>query len=265
MKRFVPFLSSDPVVAVIRLQGIIATGGAGRLNDAAVAPLIEKAFRRGRPRAVALMLNSPGGSPVQSSLIAGRIRRLADEKRVPVIAFVEDVAASGGYWLASAADEIFADATSIVGSIGVISAGFGFNEFIERHGVKRRVYTAGRSKSMLDPFRPEDPQDVARLRQLQDQIHDAFIAQVKARRGPRLSDDPGLFTGQVWVGERARAVGLIDGIGHMVPEMKRRFGDKVRFSGYRQRRPLLARLGMGVAEAALAGIEDRAAYARFGL
>ncbi len=260
-----PFLKKKPVISVLRLQGVIATGSPGRLNDATLAPLIEKAFRRGKPRAVALLLNSPGGSPVQSSLIASRIRRLSEEKGVPVVAFVEDVAASGGYWLATAADEIYADANSIVGSIGVISAGFGFNKFISRYGIDRRVYTAGESKSMLDPFRPEREEDVARLKELQDQIHDAFKAQVRSRRGARLAEDPRLFTGEIWVGERARAMGLIDGLGHLVPVMRDRFGQEARFVVYKQRKPFLSRFGAAMAEGALAGIEDHAHYARFGL
>ena len=182
-----------------------------------------------------------------------------------MIAFVEDVAASGGYWLATAADEIYADANSIVGSIGVISAGFGFNKFISRYGVERRVYTAGDSKAMLDPFQPEKDEDIARLRQLQDQIHGTFKAQVRARRGARLADDPALFTGEIWVGARAQEKGLIDGIGHMVPVMKDRFGARTRFVTYKQRRPFLSRFGARLAADALAGVEDRAAYARFGL
>lgn len=265
MKRFIPFVSKDPVVAVLRLQGVIAGGSPARLNDIGLAPMIEKAFRRGKPSAVALLLNSPGGSPVQSSLITARIRRLADEKGIPVIAFVEDVAASGGYWLATAADEIYADANSIVGSIGVISAGFGFNKFISRYGVERRVYTAGESKAMLDPFQPEKDEDIARLKELQEQIHDSFKAQVRARRGSKLADDPALFTGEIWVGARAQEKGLIDGIGHMVPVMKDRFGDKTRFVTYKQRRPFLSRFGAQMASEALAGVEDHAAYARFGL
>ncbi len=155
MKRFIPFLKSEPLVSVVRLSGAIAAGQrGGTLNDEATAPFIERAFTRGKPRAVALLINSPGGSPVQSSLIATRIRRLAEEKELPVHAFVEDVAASGGYWLACAADEIWADESSILGSIGVISASFGFHELIERWGIERRVHTAGTDKSMLDPFRP---------------------------------------------------------------------------------------------------------------
>jgi ClpP class serine protease len=184
---------------------------------------------------------------------------------VPVFAFVEDVAASGGYWLATAADEIWADANSIVGSIGVISAGFGFHEFIQRHGVERRVHTAGRSKSMLDPFRPEKEEDVARLGELQEQIHESFIGQVRRRRSGKLADDDALFSGQVWVGEGARRVGLVDGIGHLVPTMKERYGDRVRFILYDRRRPFLARIGVSVADSVASTLEERVAYARYGL
>ena len=166
MKRFIPFMKSDPLVAVVRLQGAIGMGGRGALSDASVRTMLEKAFKRGKPAAVAIEINSPGGSPVQSSLIGARIRRLADETKVPVFAFVEDVAASGGYWLASAADEIYADDSSILGSIGVISAGFGAPVFLARQGIERRVHTAGKSKSMMDPFKPETEEDVARLNRL---------------------------------------------------------------------------------------------------
>ena len=165
MNMKIPFLTRPDTIAVLRLQGAIGVagrGGAG-LSDAALAPLLERAFKRKKPLAVALAINSPGGSPVQSSLIGARIRRLSEDTNVPVHAFVEDVAASGGYWLASAADYIWADDSSVLGSIGVISAGFGFTDFIHRHGIERRVHTAGRSKSMMDPFRPETPEDVARL------------------------------------------------------------------------------------------------------
>jgi serine protease SohB len=266
MKRFLPFVKADPAVAVLRLHGIIAAEGRGAtLNDAGLAPLIERAFRRRRPRAVALVINSPGGSAAQSSLIAARIRRLADERKVPVFAFVEDVAASGGYWLATAADEIWADANSIVGSIGVISAGFGFHEFIQRHGVERRVHTSGRSKSMLDPFRPEKEEDVARLGELQEQIHENFIGQVRRRRGGKLAEDDALFSGQVWVGDGARRVGLVDGIGHLVPTMKERYGDKVRFILYHRRKPFLSRFGFSAAEGVSAALAERTAFARFGL
>lgn len=266
MKRFIPFVKSDPMVAVLRMNGVIASGGRGQtLNDAGLAPLMEKAFRKGKPKAVALVINSPGGSPVQSSLIGARIKRLAKENDVKTYAFVEDVAASGGYWLAASADEIWVDDSSIVGSIGVISASFGFHELLERYGVERRVYTAGKDKSMLDPFRPEKEDDVRRLKELQQQIHDHFIAHVVAGRGDRLTDHEDLFTGEIWVGDKAREVGLVDGVAHVVPKMKELFGDKVRFQMYGQKRSILSRFGGQVITDAAAGLDDRALWSRFGL
>ena len=264
MKNYIPFLNATPFVAVIRLQGTIASGGRG-LNDAALGPLIEKAFAKGKPAAIALEINSPGGSPAQSSLIAARIRRLADEKKLPVLAFVEDVAASGGYWLAVAADEIFIDRSSIVGSIGVISAGFGLSEAIYRYGVERRVYTAGTSKSMLDPFKPENPEDVDRLKGWLADLHAFFIDHVKIRRGAKLRDNPDLFTGEVWIGQKAVDQGLVDGIGHLVPTCKQRFGDKVKFRRYGMRRTLFQRFGAAIIGDTIGAVEDRAAFARFGL
>ena len=260
-----PFIKSKPVVSVIRLQGTIASGGRGTLSDASLAPLLTRAFSKGKPAAVALEINSPGGSPVQSSLIGARIRRLAEEKEVPVFAFVEDVAASGGYWIASAADEIFADASSILGSIGVISAGFGAHVFLQKQGIERRVHTAGKSKSMLDPFKPENPEDIERLNRLLAQLHDNFIGQIKSRRGEKLADDPDLFTGEVWIGHKAVEVGLADGVGHLETVMKARFGDKVRFRRYSQRRPMLPRFGAQLVRDGLSEIEERAEFARFGL
>jgi serine protease SohB len=264
MKRFVPFVKSPPRVAVLRLQGVIGTGRAP-LNDAAMAPVIERAFRKGKPKAVALVINSPGGSPVQSALIAARIRRLAEEKKVPVHAFVEDVAASGGYWLACAADDIWADYGSIVGSIGVISAGFGAHEFIAKHGIERRVHTSVKSKSMMDPFKPEKPEDVDRLKEILGDMHQGFETYVRDRRGDKLSDDPDMFTGRVWLGEKATALGLIDGLGHVEPKLKQLYGDKVKFIRYGRKRGLLQRFGAQLTDDALATIEERAAYARFGL
>ncbi|WP_146586436.1 S49 family peptidase [Puniceibacterium confluentis] len=265
MKRWIPFLKSTPMVAVVRLQGAIGMGARGALSDQSLRTMLEKAFRRGKPVAVALEINSPGGSPVQSSLIGTRIRRLAIETGVPVFAFVEDVAASGGYWLASAADEIFADDSSILGSIGVISAGFGAHVFLARQGLERRVHTAGKSKSMNDPFRPETEEDVARLDRLLSQLHENFIGHVQSRRGDKLAQDPDLFTGEVWIGQSAVRVGLADGIGHLVPVMKARFGDKVKFRRYEMKRSLFRRFGANLAMDALAGVEERAQYARFGL
>ena len=265
MKRWIPFLKSEPTVAIIRLQGMIASGGRGALNDQALAGVIEKAFARGKPAAVALEVNSPGGSPVQSSLIGARIRRLAEEKNIPVIAFVEDVAASGGYWLAAAADEIYADPSSVVGSIGVISAGFGAHELLARQGVERRVYTAGESKSMLDPFREEQPEDVARLKGLLNDIHSNFIDHITERRGAKLDQETKLFTGEVWLAKRAVELGLIDGIGHLKPMLKERFGKKVKFRRYGLKRSFMSRFGAHMAQDAMASVEERAAYAQFGL
>lgn len=264
MKRFIPFVNPEPFVAVIRLQGAIANSGRG-LDNPGLGPVIEKAFSKGKPAAVALEINCPGGSPVQSSLIASRIRRLADEKKIPVFAFVEDVAASGGYWLACAADEIFIDSCSITGSIGVISAGFGAMDAIEKIGIERRVHTAGKSKSMMDPFKPEKPADVKKLKGWLDDLHVTFIDYVKSRRGAKLSDNPELFTGEVYIGSKGIDEGLVDGIGHLVPVMKDRFGDKVQFRRYGQKKPLLARFGTQIVDNAMAGIEERAAFARFGL
>ncbi len=235
------------------------------MNATSLAPVLEKAFRKGKPAAVALEVNSPGGSPVQSSLIGARIRRLADELNIPVYAFVEDVAASGGYWLAAAADEIYADDSSVLGSIGVISSGFGAHVFLARQGFERRVHTAGQSKSMLDPFAPEKKEDVARLKRLLDDIHENFITHVKSRRGGKLDENQDLFTGEVWLARRAQELGLIDGIGHLKPKMQDRFGEKVKFRRYGLKKPIWSRFGARMAQDAIAGLEERAAYARFGL
>lgn len=266
-----PFLSRPPKVAVLRLHGAIGAvrPGASGLSDAGLAPLIERAFTKGKPAAVALIINSPGGSPVQSSLIGRRIRHFAEETGVPVHAFVEDVAASGGYWLACAADDIWADEASIVGSIGVISAGFGFADLIERYGIERRVHTAGASKSTLDPFRPEKAEDVARLETLLEDIHRGFKSWVTERRGARLSQDKDLFTGEFWTGSLALRSGLIDGIAHPLPKLRDLYGDKVKLVTYGQRRSLLRRFGLTLsaetAQALVSAAEERALWARFGL
>ncbi|WP_106205267.1 S49 family peptidase [Aliiruegeria haliotis] len=264
MRRFLPFLKKPPVISVIRLNGMIAAGQRG-LNDASTATMIDRAFTKGKPKAIALVINSPGGSPSQSSLIVARIRRLAEEKELPVTAFVEDAAASGGYWLACAADDIIVDENSIVGSIGVISASFGLHEMIARIGVERRVHTAGNSKSFLDPFRPEKEEDVERLRALQDQIHANFINHVKARRGDRLDSERDLFTGDIWVGRQSVDVGLADGIGHLVPTMKDRYGNLAKFVIHGPRRGLLRRFGLSIAASATSELEERALWARYGL
>lgn len=267
MMRLIPFLDKRPVVSVIRLSGVIAASSRGSaLSDQSLAPAIERAFTKGKPAAVALVVNSPGGSPAQSSLIAARIRRLADEKSIPVHAFVEDVAASGGYWLACAADQIWVDDSSILGSIGVISAGFGFSDAIARIGVERRVYTAGADKSLLDPFRPENPQDIARLREIQDHIHRSFIAHVQSRRGERLcAGDEDLFSGRFWAGQRAVELGLADGVAHLGPKLKELYGDKLRVQQFGPKRGLFQRFGASLTAEITAGVEDRMLWSRFGL
>jgi signal peptide peptidase SppA len=265
------------VVSIVRLQGVIASiaGPVPRsvINAAVLEKTLERAFAPDGLAAVALLINSPGGSPTQSALVADRIRGLAAEREVPVIAFCEDVAASGGYWLACAADEIYAHPTSLVGSIGVISQSFGLDGLIERFGISRRLYTAGESKSRLDPFLPEKPEDVEWLRSLQDQLHSMFRDWVVERRGAKLQGD--LFTGEVWTGSRALELGLVDGLGTVRGVLGERFPD-AELVPVEGRKPLLARLGLGGPPGALGtgtdlllGIAEaariRAAWARYGL
>ncbi len=265
--KLLPFVTRKPFVAVLLLEGVIHSGGRMRttgLSDSSMAPIIEKAFGKGKPSAVAIKINSPGGSPVQSSLIAARIRRLAESKGIPVYAFVEDLAASGGYWLAAAADEIYVDANSIVGSIGVIHSSFGFHDLLKRSGIERRVHTAGKDKSILDPFLPEDPEHVTRLREIQDQMHNEFISHVRSRRKDHLNGD-GLFTGRFWVGRAAVELGLANDVGHLIPKMQEIYGDKVRFKHYGKRRHVFGSIGTGIVQAALDHIEDRFMMSRYGL
>lgn len=264
------FLDRRPRVALLRLSGIIAArpGFGGGLSLASLAPVIERAFALPRLAAVFLAINSPGGSAVQSSLIAGRIRALAERKKVPVVACVEDAAASGGYWLACAADEIVVDPASIVGSIGVISAGFGFEAAIARLGVERRLHTAGTEKSFLDPFRPERAEDLARLEALLRETHEEFRAWVRARRAGRLRiEEAEAFSGRFWTGRRAVELGLADRLGEAETEARRRYGDTVRLLPVGVRRPpLLRRLLPGLhADAVLGALEERAAWGRIGL
>lgn len=261
------FMNKSPLINVVRLDGVIGggsrMGGAG-LNDAELAPILEKAFKKGKPKAVALVINSPGGSPVQSSLIGARIQRLSDETDVPTYAFCEDVAASGGYWLACSADTIYVDHSSIVGSIGVISASFGFQDLIARQGIERRVHTAGENKSLADPFKAEKPADVKRLKALQKVIHQNFIHHVTTRRKDKLVDED-LFTGEIWVGADAIEKGLVDGVGHVVPTMKEIFGDKSKFNVHTKKKSFLSRFGLNMANGVLSSVEDRAAWAKFGM
>ncbi len=263
-----------PVVPVVRLSGVIASSGLlgnRSLSIETVAPLLKRAFDMRGAKAVALAINSPGGSPVQSALIGHRIRLLADEKNLKVIAFVEDVAASGGYWLACAADEIIVDPHSIVGSIGVISAGFGFQDLIGRIGVERRVYTSGERKSMLDPFRPQKPEDVERLTRLQAEIHDGFKDWVRQRRAGKLNgDEQLLFSGEFWTGRRGVQLGLVDGLGELRSTLQARYGAKVNLPVIGPRRRLLSRFGLGlsvdgIGPGTLAALEERLHWQRFGL
>lgn len=261
-----------PLVTVVRMSGLIAAGGGlvrGGINIANQAAVLKHAFAPRRLAAVALIINSPGGSPVQSSLIGQRIRSHAEEKKVPVVAFVEDVAASGGYWLAVAADEIIADANSIVGSIGVVSAGFGLDEAIARLGIKRRLYTQGDRKRMLDPFLPEKAEDVERLKVLQADMHASFKAWVRQRRGDKLkADDDTLFNGDIWTGMRALELGLVDAIGDVRSTMRARFGEKVRLRLVGERRSWMRRLMRtedSLPADLLAAVEERMAWGRWGL
>ncbi|MFC2951724.1 S49 family peptidase [Marinicaulis aureus] len=272
---------SAPRVSVIELNGVIGEMGAGRkgLTLKKIEKAIEAAFKPGDLKAVALAINSPGGSPVQSRLIMSAIRRQAREKDVPVLAFIEDVGASGGYILAIAADEIYADESSIVGSIGVISGGFGFPEAIKKLGIERRVYTAGENKSTLDPFKPEDPEDVARLEVMLAELHDQFIALVKERRGDKLSSDPDLFSGRFWTGAAAAQKGLVDGTAQLGDFLRDRYGKDVKVKRISpDSGSLLKKLMGGEAGASglsapslidademLAAGERRALWARFGL
>ncbi|AEK38629.1 serine protease [Amycolatopsis mediterranei S699] len=259
------------VVAVVKLHGVITPSPSplarGAINLAAVETALTRAFGHDRLKAVALLVNSPGGAPTQSGLVAERIRQLADEKGVPVLAFCEDVAASGGYWLACAADEIYAHRTSMVGSIGVISGGFGFTGLLERFGIERRLHTAGANKSRLDPFSPEKPEDVEWLKKMHTQLHELFVNWVKERRGDRLTDTEDLFTGDVWLGAKALDLGLIDGLGSLRQIITERYPD-AEISVAEPKKPLLARLGLGApaaASAVLDAVTQKAAWARFGL
>lgn len=270
---------AKPVVAVVKLQGVITATPPplrGGISLATTEDALKRAFAidASRLKAVALLINSPGGSPTQSALVADRIRGLAAQHEVPVLAFCEDLAASGGYWLACAADEIVVHPTSIVGSIGVVTQGFGLDGLIERLGVERRLYTAGESKARLDPFLPEKADDVAWLRGLHGELHELFIGWVKERRGDRLTDTgTNLFNGEVWTGAKAVELGLADTLGTLRGVVEARWPD-AEITTVDARKPLLARLGVGAAarggrasdavRALVEVAEERAAWARYG-
>lgn len=264
-------------VAVVKLHGVITPTPSplarGAINVATMESALTRAFDHDRLQAVALSINSPGGAPTQSALVADRIRELADRKKVPVLAFCEDVVASGGYWLACAADEIYAHPTSIVGSIGVVSRGFGLVGLLERLGVERRLYAAGEHKARLDPFLPEKHEDVEWLTDMQVQLHQLFVEWVRDRRGKKLDGDgTNLFDGEVWTGAKAAELGLVDGVGTLREVITRRYPD-AEITAVEPRKPLLARLGIGPAasfgrpdlQSLIEAVEQRAAWARFGL
>jgi len=285
LRKLLPWLKLEPLrhpapaVAVLRLHGIITPQGAPlrpSLSLSALAAQIEQAFGLRGVRAVALAINSPGGSPVQSALIHDRIRALAAEKQLPVLSFVEDVAASGGYWIALAGDEIYVNASSIVGSIGVISAGFGFQELIAKLGVERRLHVSGEKKSFLDPFRPERRDDVERLTAIQKEVHAAFRAHVTSRRTGKLKGaGEELFSGEFWTGAKAVELGLADGVGELRQVLRERYGQEVKLRVVEPRRGLLKRrfglvrseeaLGAGLIDGLLDAIGARALWARYGL
>lgn len=278
---------NEVTIPVVRLSGVITAGGGPfrqSLSLAACAPSLERAFAMKHAPVVALIVNSPGGSPVQSRLIHSRIRELAQKHVKRVLVFVEDVAASGGYMIALAGDEIIADETSIVGSIGVVSSGFGFQHAIEKIGVERRVHTAGTNKAILDPFQPEKPEDVAHLRALQAEMHAIFIDMVRQGRGSKLADDPDIFSGLFWTGVKARELGLIDTCGLLGKVVAERYGEKAKLRLVQGKRNFFGRpqpgvgildgdaggkIGAGLAaalpQAMMGALEERASWQRFGL
>jgi len=280
VRGFIPerFRGDRVVVPVAKLSGIIGLSTPLRpgLTIGSVARTLDRLFAVRNAAAVALVINSPGGSPVQSHLIFHRIRELAEEKQRRVIAFVEDVAASGGYMMACAADEIIADQHSIVGSIGVVGGSFGFDKLIAKLGIERRLYTSGENKAMLDPFLPEKPDEVERLKKLQGEIHEDFIALVKSRRGDKLAGpENDLFSGAYWTGRRGLELGLVDSIGEVRSTLRARFGDKVVTPLIAPERRLFGRrvggiehrdfIGAGLAEDVISALEARALWARYGL
>ncbi|HEY4141876.1 MAG TPA: S49 family peptidase [Pseudolabrys sp.] len=276
--RLVParFRADIPVVPVVRLSGVIGVGTPLRpgLMLASIAKVLDRAFATRNAKAVALVINSPGGSPAQSHLIMRRIRQLAEEKNLPVLAFIEDVGASGGYMLACAADEIICDQYSIVGSIGVVGGSFGFPKLMEKLGVERRLYTSGDNKAMLDPFLPEKPEDVKRIKAIQKDIHSHFIELVKHRRGPKLTGaEKTLFSGEFWTAQTAIEFGLADKLGDLRSELRARYGEKVRMPLISADRGWLSRKIPGInlggtpklADDLVSALEARALWSHYGL
>ena len=273
---FKSLFSNTVIIPTLRLSGVIGQAGLLRsgLTINTIDKLINKLFSFKKSPAVALIINSPGGSPTQSSLIAERIINKSKEKNKKVIAFVEDVAASGGYWLACSADEIFIDQNSVIGSIGVISPGFGFVNFIKKIGVERRVYTSGKSKSFLDPFKPEKKEDIKRLKIIQEQIHENFISYVKDRRDSKLNKkfEKEIFSGLFWVGKKAITLGLADGLGSIDDVLKKKYGKKIEIKMIDQKKSFIQRKlsssypsSLLNTEELINSIEEKALWSRYGL
>ena len=268
---FKKFFSKNINIPTLRLSGVIGQAGITRsgLTITGIEKLVDKLFADKKAPAVALIINSPGGSPTQSSLIAEKIINLAKEKNKKVYAFVEDVAASGGYWLACSADEIYLDLNSIVGSIGVISPGFGFVDLIKKIGIERRVYTSGKSKSFLDPFKEEKKEDIDRLKNIQEQIHENFIEYVKKRRGKKISnsEENEIFSGLFWVGKKGVELGLADGIGSINSVLVEKFGKKVKIKIIDQKKSFLQkRLSSSInTNDILNRLEEMIMWSRYGL
>ncbi|PIT69881.1 S49 family peptidase [Bartonella tribocorum] len=279
LKNLIPscFFSSRLVIPVVRLHGAImdsTTLMARTLSFSKCVNLLDRAFAYKKAPAVAILVNSPGGSPVQSRLIFKRIRDLAEEKKKQVLVFIEDIAASGGYMIACAGDEIFADPSSIVGSIGVVSASFGFPELLKKIGVERRVYTAGKNKVTLDPFQPEKKADIDHLKSIQLEVHQTFIDLVQERRAEKLSNDPDIFTGMFWSGKKGVELGLVDGLNDVRSVIKERFGDDTKLRLIMPPKSLLGpKVPSGVAahaaytavDSALTVLQERALWQRYGL
>ena len=261
------FFRRKPLVVVIRLDGVIGAVsrfGSGGLDDSNTQKLLEKAFEFEKAKAIAIKINSPGGSPTQSSLIASRILKLSEEKKIPVLCFCEDVAASGGYWLACAGEEIYSDINSIIGSIGVISASFGFSELISRYGIERRIYTAGEEKSMLDPFQPEKASDVKRLKAIQKATFENFKSFVSERRGEKIEGKK-IFNGEVWDAKRAKDLGLIDGIGMMEDILEAKFGTDIKLKYINKKKSFLSRFSSSLINDINSRIVEKYYFSKFGL
>ena len=267
---FLSFFRKSQNVSSISLSGIIAPNMGRRkgLNLYELDKVIEQAFSVKNLKAVVLQINSPGGSPVQSEMISKRIRDLSEDKNIPVLAFVEDVAASGGYWLACAADEIFASKASIIGSIGVVSSGFGFDKAIKKIGVDRRLYTSGENKAILDPFLPENNDDIKRLKDIQKELHNQFISFVKSRRGSKITNkNKDLFTGAFWSGEKSLELGLTDDYGEMKSVLKQRFGENIKIKEFAPKKKFFGfgNLFSGAIDIFINKIEERISFKKFGL